>query len=138
MIVLDTNVVSELMQSAPNEQVVACLDEWPSQSVWTTNVTVYEVRFGLEVMAAGRKCQRLESRFSIVLDDRLAGRVLDLNPDAAMAAAVSAKLRAAGRPIEVRDAMIAGIVAARRGTLATRNAKHFADTGIALTDPWQA
>ena len=72
-----------------------------------------------------------------LLEDDLEGRVLPFEQSAAQeAASIAARRRQMGRPIEIRDAQIAGIVAARRGTLATRNTRHFNDLGIALVDPW--
>ena len=137
MIVLDTNVLSALMQSLPEPVVVAWLDAQPTESIWTTSVTVFEIRFGLEAMAKGKRQRTLQEAFLLTLTEDLSGRVLDFDVAAAEeAASISARLRAKGRPVEIRDVMIAGIVAARRGTLATRNTKHFQDTKIRLVNPW--
>ena len=138
MIVLDTNVLSALMQQAPEPRVVAWLDAQPTESIWTTSVTVFEIRFGLEAMAKGKRQRTLQEAFRLALTEDLSGRVLDFDVAAADEAAVlSARLRAQGRPVEIRDVMIAGIVTARRGTLATRNTKHFQDTKIRLVNPWE-
>ena len=137
MIVLDTNVLSALMQQTPEPRVVAWLDAQPTESIWTTSVSVFEIRFGLEAMAKGKRQRTLQEAFRLALTEDLSGRVLDFDVAAADEAAVlSARLRANGRPVEIRDVMIAGIVAARRGTLATRNTKHFQDTKIRLVNPW--
>ena len=138
MIVLDTNVLSALMQQTPEPRVVAWLDAQPTESIWTTSVSVFEIRFGLEAMAKGKRQRTLQEAFRLALTEDLSGRVLDFDVAAADEAAVlSARLRANGRPVEIRDVMIAGIVAARRGTLATRNTKHFQDTKIRLVNPWE-
>lgn len=139
MIVLDTNVISAFMAHEPDARVVAWLDRQAPESVWTTAINVHETRFGLEVMAASRKRRQLEDHFAKALSDPLGGRVLPFDHAAAEhAGKLLAARRRIGRPIEIRDGQIAGIVAARKATLATRNTRHFADLGFALVDPWSA
>jgi len=137
MIVLDTNVLSALMRRDPDSVVVAWLDLQPPESVWTTAVTVFEIRFGLELLDPGRRRRQLEDAFSRVVDDDFQGRILFFDHEAANAAAsLAAQRRAVGKPVDFRDIEIAGIIAARRATLATRNVRHFHDLGIELVDPW--
>lgn len=137
MIVLDTNVVSALMQTRPDERVVTWLDQQPSESVWTTAVTVFEIRFGLALLAPGRRRRQLEKAFTETLTDDLAGRVLPFDDEAAKEAASRAAVsRTKGRPVEFRDIEIAGIVASRRGTLATGNSRHFEGLSIGIVNPW--
>ena len=139
MILLDTNVLSALMRQEPDSQVVSWLDEQPPESVWTTAVTVYEIRFGILILAAGRQRQRLERAFILALEDHLEGRVVSFDLAAAEAsAAIAARQRQAGRPVEVRDVEIAGIAAARKAVLATRNTPHFEGLGLTLVNPWSA
>lgn len=138
MILLDTNVLSALMQHEPDQAVVTWLDEQPSESIWTTSVTVFEVRMGLELLADGRRRRRLEQEFDRLLDDDLDGRIQLFDRAAANAAGtIAAEGQRAGRTAEIRDVQIAGIVCARKATLATRNIRHFEDLGIHLVDPWQ-
>ena len=137
MIVLDTNVLSALMRHDPDSAVVAWLDLQPPESVWTTAVTVFEIRFGLELLEPGRRRRQLEDAFSRVVDDDFQGRILFFDHEAANeAASLAAQRRAVGKTVDFRDIEIAGIVAARRATLATRNARHFQDLRIELVDPW--
>ena len=137
MIVLDTNVISALMQSTPDPTVVDWLDAQPAESVWTTSVCVFEVLYGLETMTTGKR-RALQEAFEQTLQQDMEGRILDFDVAAArQAATISAKLHAAGRPVEIRDVQIAGIVAARHGTLATRNTRHFIDSGLPLVNPWE-
>ena len=137
MIVLDTNVISALMRQDADPIVVEWLDRQPLELIWTTVVSVFEVRFGLELLAPGRRRRRLEDAFARALDEDFEGRILPFEAEAArQAASIAARRRQAGRPIEIRDAQIAGIVLARRALLATRTVRHFADLGIALIDPW--
>jgi predicted nucleic acid-binding protein len=137
VIVLDTNVVSALMRRDVDPIVIAWLDDQPPESIWTTAVTVFEIRFGLEILADGRRRRQLEDAFNHALADDFEGRILAFEQSAAQeAASIAARRRQAGEPIEIRDAQIGGIVAARRATLATRNTRYFADLGITLVDPW--
>ncbi len=137
MIVLDTNVISALMRSEPDPAVVSWLDGQPPESIWTTAVTVFEVCFGLQLLAPGRRRRRLEEAFARAVDEDFEGRVISFDHGAAReAGAIAVKSRRAGRPVEIRDVQIAGIVATRRATLATRNTRHFDTLGIALVDPW--
>jgi toxin FitB len=138
MTILDTNILSEVMKENPEPAVVAWLDSLAAGSVWTTAITVFEIRYGLGILSDGKKRRALASAFEDLLREDLAGRILEFNGDAAAeAAAIAVKLRAAGRPVEVRDVLIAGAVAANAGsTLATRNTKDFTRMGISLIDPW--
>jgi predicted nucleic acid-binding protein len=139
MIILDTNVVSALMRQNAEAVVVGWLDRQPAESVWITAVTVFEVHFGLELLTQGRRRRQLENAFARTLEEDFERRILPFEQSAARAAAlIAARRRQGGRPIEIRDAQIAGIAAARRATLATRNTRHFADLEIVLIDPWRA
>lgn len=137
MIVLDTNVLSALMRDEPDQAVVAWLDAQPSESIWITSVTVFEVRTGLDLLDATRRRQRLQSAFDRLIATHLDHRVLAFDVAAANSAgALVAARQRAGRSIEVRDAQIAGIALARKGELATRNTRHFQGLGLRLIDPW--
>jgi hypothetical protein len=139
VILLDTNVISALMQRQPEPAVIAWLDGLPPESVWITSVTVFEVRFGLELLAPGRRRKALEENFVKAVEEDLEGRVLAFDRSAAEAAGTIAAMRQrAGRPVEIRDVQIAGIAAARKATLATRNTRHFEGLGVPLIDPWIA
>jgi toxin FitB len=136
VIVLDTNVLSGLM-GPEDSRVVAWLDKQSPESIWTTAVTIFEIRYGLELLAPGRRKRQLGDAFAKVLDEDLQGRVLPFDNEAAdEAASRAAERRAIGKPLDFRDIEIAGIVSARRATLATRNVRHFQDLGIELVDPW--
>lgn len=137
MIVLDTNVVSALMRHEPDPIVVAWLDGLPPESIWTTSVTVFEVRLGLEILVAGRRRRQLEDAFEKTLEEDFENRVLPFDLAAAEAAGrLAAERRRAGRTVEIRDTQIAGIVQARKATLATGNTRHFEGCGLVLADPW--
>jgi predicted nucleic acid-binding protein len=139
MIVLDTNVLSALMRAEPDRAVVRWLNGQASESIWTTSITLFEVQFGLDVLPDGERKTALQNAFHQAVYVDMQGRILDFDaPAAAAAGTIAAQQRALGRPVDMRDAQIAGIIAARRATLATRNVRHFADAGVATVDPWSA
>lgn len=136
MIILDTNVLSELMLRAPDERVLAWLDRQPRSSVWTTAVTLFEIRFGLASMASGKRRVALIQDFEKILNS-IDRRVAPFDVESAEhASALMASRKSQGRPREDRDTMIAGIVLAHHATLATRNVSHFDDVSTPLVDPW--
>ena len=137
MILLDTNVLSTLMNSRPDVAVVAWLDRQPTESIWITSITVFESRLGLALLPGGRRRQLLEAAFEQIVAVDLDDRVLDFDRGAAAAAAALAAYRQrAGKPVDMRDTQIAGIAVSRRATLATRNVRHFADLQVPVVDPW--
>jgi toxin FitB len=139
MILVDTNVLSAMMRVAVEPAIERWFDAQPPESVWTTAVTIFEIRFGLALLAPGRRRDRLCEAFDRAIDDILGGRVLPFDRTAAeIAASIAARQRQIGRPVEIRDVQIAGIATARKATLATRNTRHFEDLGIILVDPWNA
>ncbi|MEX2240650.1 MAG: type II toxin-antitoxin system VapC family toxin [Burkholderiales bacterium] len=139
MIILDTDVLSALMANAPDRAVVQWLDRQAAESIWITAVTLFEVRFGIARLPAGRRRRALQSDFERLLEEYLENRTLDFDsPAAAAAAALAAARERRGRPVDARDTFIAGIALARRATLATRNARHFGDLEVPVVDPWRA
>lgn len=137
MIILDTSVLSALMRDEPDAAVVTWLDAQPPESIWTTAITVFEVRTGLGLLDPSRRRDRLESAFEQVLLVDLDDRVLAFDTAAADAAGVLvAAAQRLGRSLEFRDSQIAGIALARKAALATRNVRHFKDLGARVVDPW--
>jgi predicted nucleic acid-binding protein len=120
MILLDTNVVSEVMRVAPSPHVIAWLDGQPEGIIWITSITVLENRTGIELLAAGRRQVTLAREFERFLVTDIRGRVVGFDNDAAhIAAFVTATRRRAGRSIDICDTMIAGIALATGASLAT-------------------
>jgi toxin FitB len=138
MIVLDTNVLSALMLERPDRHVVAWLDQQPRISIWTTSVTLLEVRYGLQILTAGKRRSGLVEAFDELLD-KIDHRVLSFDEAAAQEAGDLMVFRQKkGRPGDLRDTMIAGIVLAQHATLATRNTPHFDDLSVPVINPWSA
>ena len=127
--VLDTNVFSALMRKAPDAKVITWLDKQSRTSVWTTSVTILEIRFGLQTMAAGRRRSLLLQALETLIE-KMGHRIAPFDDAAATGAAdLMASRQRQGRSVDLRDTMIAGIVAARHATLATRNPVHFEELG---------
>ena len=137
MIILDTDVVSAVMKQEPDNAVAAWLNNQPRLSIWTTSITVMEIRFGLQILAAGEKRSQLMQALEILLAEKIAERIA---PFDAIAAEHTADLMASryikGRPTELRDTMIAGIAIANHATIATRNTPHFRDLEVPVINPW--
>lgn len=137
MIILDTNVLSALMSREPDQRVIGWLDRQPRTSIWTTSVTILEVRFGLETMPLGRRRARLMRAFETLLEEKIERRVAPFDAAAALEAGhLMAARYKKGRPGDLRDTMIAGIVLSCRATLATRNTPHFDDLSVPVINPW--
>lgn len=137
MIVLDTNVLSELMRPQPDERVVAWLKQQTRSNLFTTAVTRGEMLYGVLILPDGRRRTRMHQEVEAIFAVDMAGRVLPYDEAAADAhAAISAARRTQGRPVDQSDAMIAGIARSHGAMLATRNVRDFEGCGIALIDPW--
>ena len=137
MIVLDTDVASSLMRPNRDPRLVSWLDACPPESMWLTAVTVYELRYGVEALPEGRRRDELDRAINRALTDDFGGRVLPLDEAAAaIAASLAVSRKRQGRPIEIRDTLIAGIVLSRKAELATRNIRHFRDLDVSVVDPF--
>jgi len=138
MIILDSNVVSEIMRPRPDERILRWLDRQPRSSLWISSVTVFEIRFGLDAMPAGKRRTALMDSFERWLVEVVQQRIANFDEAAARRGAeLAAERQRAGRPGELRDTMIAGIVLASHATLATRNVKHFEDIAASVVNPWE-
>jgi toxin FitB len=139
MILLDTNVLSALMQPIPDPSVAAWLDRQSDREIWTSTVSLFEVEYGLNLMPIGKRRTHLEAAFAILIGQELRGQVADFDPRAATEAGkLMVTRQQQGRDYELLDAMIAAIAVTRRASLATRNVKHFDDLPITIVNPWQA
>ena len=139
MIILDTDVLSALMRVQPDRTVMRWLDQQPDSSIWTTSITVMEIRYGLQIMPAGKRREKMTEELAAVLRDEIGERYAVFDVAAAQQAAeLMASRRTRGRTGDFRDTMIAGIALSTRATLATRNTAHFADLSVAVVNPWTA
>mgnify|MGYP001297359493 CR=1 FL=1 len=137
MIVLDTNVLSELIRPAPDPHVLAWMEAQPADALFTTAITRCEMLFGARILPPGRRRDGLLAEIAAIFSTDMAGRVLAYDEAAADAhVEISVQRRAQGRPVSPSDMMIAGIVRSLEATLATRNVRDFEGCGITLVDPW--
>jgi predicted nucleic acid-binding protein len=138
VIVLDTNVISELTRRVPEPAVISWLDSWPATEVVTTAITAAELLYGIAMLPRGHHKTALSAAVHGLLADDFHGRVLPFDDRAApqYADIVSGRDQL-GRPIGIADAQIAAICRASCAELATRNTDDFEDTGIELINPWK-
>src|SRR5947207_13878405 len=137
MIILDTNVLSDLMRPLPAPEVVRWLATHPASSLLTTTITQAEILYGLELLPKGKRRAALQNIIESMFGQDFADRILPFDSDAARAfSKIAAARRIAGRPIAQLDAQIASIARSRGAVLATRNAGDFAYCGIQVLNPW--
>lgn len=137
MIVLDTNVLSEMLRPNPEPRVAEWLGDQPRASVFTTTITRGEILYGIRVLPAGKRRDGLWNAATKIFDIDMAGQVLTFDSLAADEfAEISATRRAAGRPISQFDAQIAGITRSRGAQLATRDVSDFDACGFDVINPW--
>lgn len=137
MILLDTNVVSELMKSAPEPAVMAWINAIPNATVFVSSVTRAEIFYGVALVSDGKRRQGLAQAARTTFETYFRGRILPFDSEAADAfAELAASRRLSGRPISQADAQIAAIARSRGAELATRNVRDFEGCGVELINPW--
>jgi predicted nucleic acid-binding protein len=139
VIVLDTNVISPLIRNEPDSTIVSWFNRVPQASLWLTTISLFELRYGIELLPASRRRRELEDGLARVLGMGFADRILAFDESATrVAGLIAAQRRLRGRANEIRDTLIAGIVVSQHAEFATRNVRHFGDLDIQLIDPWAA
>ena len=141
MLILDTNVISELIRENPNATVKAWWDGQTLTELYTTSVVEAELLNGAHRLPAGRRRERLSEKIESFLTDFFSGHVLPFNrPAARYYAVIMAHRRAIGRPMEGHelDCQIAAIARVYSAAVATRNVRDFTDCGIEVVNPWEA
>ncbi|MBN6742096.1 type II toxin-antitoxin system VapC family toxin [Acidithiobacillus ferrianus] len=137
MIILDTNVVSELLRPSPSEQVMSWIASQPLESLYTTSITQAEMLYGARILPEGNRRSQLESAIAAIFAEDLAGRVLPFDGNAARVfAEIAAQRKLSGRPVSQADVQIAAITKLAKARLATRNIPDFEGVGISLVNPW--
>jgi predicted nucleic acid-binding protein len=137
MIVLDTNVLSELMRSQPDESVWQWIGKRQATTLFITALTQAEILYGLEILSEGRRRNVLTEAAESMFDLDFAGGILPFDSNAAKQfAAIATRRRTLGRPISQIDAQIAAITSFHNATLATRNVSNFEECGITIVNPW--
>ena len=137
MILLDTNILSELMRPVPEKGVEQWLADQPDASVFISAITEAELRYGVALLPAGKRRSALTAVIEDMLGEDFTGRILPFDSAAAVAfAEIAATRRQAGRPIAQADAQIAAIARSRGAALATRNVPDFDGCGVDVVNPW--
>ena len=137
MIILDTNVLSELIHPKGSIRIVEWMDRQAPDLLCTTSLTVCEMVFGLTIKQASARMRLVEQRFYLTLSILVGDRILPFDRVASEEAArFAAQRKLAGRMIDLADTQIAGIALANKARLASRNIRHFEDAGIDLINPW--
>ena len=137
MILLDTNVVSELMRAAPAQTVLDWFAARNAADLFISAVTEAELRTGVAILPEGQRRDRLQLAINAMMDQDFRGRVLPFDSTAAKAyAEIAAQRRASGRPIAEADCQIAAIARAMDAPIATRNVKDFDGCGVRVINPW--
>ena len=138
MIVLDTNVLSELMKAEPAENVVAWVGEQPASSLFVTAINQAEILYGIALLPDGRRRSAFAAAATAMFEEDFGARILAFGSDAAEAYAdIAAVRRRQGRPISQFDAQIAAIARSTGAALATRNVADFEGCDVTLVDPWR-
>ena len=138
MIIVDTNVISELMRPLPSPAVVAWLSSQTPDDVFTTAITVAEVLYGVELLPKSKRREALLQQVAATFSEDFSGRILFFDEQAArMFASIAVSRRTLGRPIGILDAQIVAISKVHGATLATRNTDDFEGCGVRLINPWQ-
>lgn len=137
MILLDTNIVSELMRPRPNPRIVDWIASQLSSTLYISAVSEAELRYGLEIMPMGRRRERLSEQLEGMLRWDFFDRLLPFDSAAAHAyAAIAATRRADGRSVNIADCQIAAIALSRGATVATRNVDDFQESVPHVINPW--
>lgn len=138
MILLDTNVISELMRAEPAQIVLGWFGQHDSADLFISAVTEAELRTGVAILPDGQRRDRLQLAIDAMIDQDFQSRVLPFDSLAARAyAEIAAQRRAAGRPIAEADCQIAAIARANAAMVATRNVRDFDKCGVAVINPWE-
>ncbi len=139
MIVLDTNVISEVMKPAADRTVIRWLRQQSLYELATTAVNLFEIRYGMALLPEGRKRHALERKFADFLDRGFRDRVLPFDSRAAgQCTNILVERRRQGRPMDgtLPDALIAAIARCYGATIATRDIGDFDGCGVDLVNPW--
>ena len=137
MILLDTNVISELMRAEPAQAVLDWFGQHDAVDLFISAVTEAELRAGVACLPAGQRRDRLQVAVDAMIDQDFQGRILPFDSVAARPyAEIAAQRRAAGRPITEADCQIAAIARAADAPLATRNVKDFDGCRLRVINPW--
>ena len=137
MILLDTNVISELMRAQPAQVVLDWFGRQDAAALFISAITEAELRTGIAILPAGQRRDRLQVALEAMITQDFQTRILSFDSAAARAYAdIAAARRAAGRPIAEADCQIAAIARAKGAPVVTRNVRDFDGCGVTVINPW--
>jgi predicted nucleic acid-binding protein len=138
VIVLDTNVVSELMRPVPDRNMLKWLDAQSPDTLWLTSVNVAELLFGIARLAQGARKRTMAQTVATMLEEDFSHQILNFDVEAAAVfATMAAQRERQGQPVSLADGQIAAICLTHKTSLATRNTRHFEGLGLQLLNPWE-
>lgn len=139
MMLLDTNILSEMMRPKPDGNVILWLNQQDSQNLFISSISIAEISYGLYVLPQGKRRQQLQQRFELFVKKAFQFRLLDFNEQAGnIYGKVMGEAKLTGHPMSIADGQIAAIALAQGFTLVTRNIKDFKYSGIMLINPFAA
>jgi toxin FitB len=137
MLILDTNVITEIMQALPSPRVLEWWSQQPASELFTSAITVAEILYGIELIPKGKRRDKLLAEAEAMFAQDFAGRILPFDEESARAfPQIAAGRRRQGHPISEFDAQIASIARSRGAVLATRNTADFEGCNVRLVNPW--
>ena len=138
MIIVDTNVISEIMRPNPERQVLDWMDGLPKSDVGITSITVGEILYGIGSLPEGKRKKRLLEAAAAIFEVFFSDRIYAFDRLAAVEYAdIVIQRERMGAPVSMANAQIAAICRVALADLATRNTKDFENTGVSLIDPWR-
>ena len=137
MIILDTNVISEMMKPQPSLRVLSWIDENDTNDLFITTITIAEISYGLQALQDGIRKNALEDAFNRVINEAFEYRVLPFDQSAAhFYGELMAFRKKIGKPLSILDGQISAIARSQRMSVATRNSRDFSDCGLDLINPF--
>src|SRR5579862_566562 len=137
MIILDTNVISELMKVSPSEEVLEWIDQQEVTQLFVTTITIAEISYGIHALPKGKKRQLIETAFHNAIKDAFNHRLLEFTEHAAyIYGKIMGERKKLGRPLSILDGQIAAIALIEKACLATRNVRDFENCGLTVMNPF--
>lgn len=137
MILLDTNIISEMMKATPSANVSEWLDQQPVAEVFITTITIAEITYGLQALPNGNRRTVLSDAFDKTVIEAFKHRILSFDEQAAhLYGEIMSRRKSLGQPLSILDGQIAAIARAHRLKLATRNVRDFGECGLELINPF--
>jgi toxin FitB len=137
MILIDTNIISEMMKPAPDPKVISWIDQQDIMHLYISTITIAELAYGINVLPAGNRRNYLEKAFNSVVREAFEYRIFTFDEVAAHHyGMIMSQRKNIGKPMSMADGQIAAIAHAHNCTLATRNINDFSDSKLDLINPF--